>query len=106
MKLTKSKLQQIIKEELNSVLEGEDWYSDEHETMADRKYADQESRPSAAQEWLNTQNMTRVRGNDSEGYMRLVSLLTTDSEKYKKRRTISKMERGEPRHSLVGRTTS
>jgi|14_taG_2_1085336.scaffolds.fasta_scaffold01963_6 hypothetical protein len=81
MKLTKAKLQQIIKEELNSVLEGEDWY----ETMADRKYADQESRPSAAQEWLNTQDMARVQGNDSAGYMRLVSLLTTDSEKYRRK---------------------
>jgi len=40
MKLTKSRLQQIIKEELKIVLEGDDWYDDEHETMADRKFAD------------------------------------------------------------------
>ena len=69
MKLTKSKLQQIIKEELNSIHEGEDWYSDE-----------QGFRPSAAQEWLNTQNMTRVGRNDSVEYIRLVGLLTIPSE--------------------------
>jgi len=40
MKLTKSRLQQIIKEELKIVLEGDNWYSDEYETRADRKYAD------------------------------------------------------------------
>jgi len=41
MKLTKSKLRQIIKEELDFMSEnGDDWYSDEYETRADRKYAD------------------------------------------------------------------
>ena len=70
----------IIKEELNSIHEGEDWYSDKHETRADQKYAEQGFRPSAAQEWLNTQNMTRVGGNDSVEYIRLVGLLTIPSE--------------------------
>ncbi len=41
MKITKLQLKQIIKEELAEVLgEGDDWYDDEHETMADRKFAD------------------------------------------------------------------
>jgi len=62
MKLTKAKLQKIIKEELDAL------------------YADQEPRPSAAQEWLNTQDMARVQRNDSEGYIRLVGLLTIPSE--------------------------
>ena len=39
MKITKSQLKQIIREEL---AEGDEWYSDEHETLADRKYADQQ----------------------------------------------------------------
>ena len=41
MKITKSQLKQIIKEETAAVLsEGDDWYSDDHETMADRKFTD------------------------------------------------------------------
>ena len=41
MKITKSRLKQIIKEELSRTInEVGDWYSDEYETMADRKYAD------------------------------------------------------------------
>ena len=40
MKITKSQLKRIIKEELSAVLdEGDDWFDDEHETMADRKFA-------------------------------------------------------------------
>jgi len=85
MKLTKSKLQQIIKEELNSFLENEAGYNDEQ---------------SAAQEWLNTQDMARVRGNDSEGYMRLVSLLTTDSEKYRRELGFPAVEDGEAREMI------
>ena len=38
MKITKEQLQKLIKEVLN---EGSDWHDEEHETMADRKYADQ-----------------------------------------------------------------
>ena len=38
MKITKEQLKQLIKEALN---EDDDWYDEEHETMADRKYADQ-----------------------------------------------------------------
>ena len=37
MKITKQQLQSIIKEVLS---ESSDWYDEEHETMADRKYAD------------------------------------------------------------------
>jgi hypothetical protein len=41
VKITKSQLKQIIKEEAAAVLsEGHDWYDEEHETMADRKFAD------------------------------------------------------------------
>ena len=41
MKITKSQLKRIIKEELSAVLdEGDDWFDDEHETRADRKFAD------------------------------------------------------------------
>jgi hypothetical protein len=40
MKITKLQLKQIIKEELESIGEDSDWYSEEHETMADRKYDD------------------------------------------------------------------
>jgi len=41
MKLTKSRLTQLINEELDSISESDgDWYSAEHETMADRKFAD------------------------------------------------------------------
>ena len=44
MKITKSRLTRIIKEELSSVLnENDDWYDDEHETMADRKFARDEA---------------------------------------------------------------
>ncbi len=39
MKLTKQRLKEIIKEELSTVRES-DWYDDENETRADRKYAD------------------------------------------------------------------
>ena len=39
MKITKTHLKQIIREEL---AEGDEWYSDEYETLADRKYADQQ----------------------------------------------------------------
>ena len=35
-----SMLKKIIKEEISAILREGDWYSDEHETMADRKYAD------------------------------------------------------------------
>jgi hypothetical protein len=46
MKITKSQLKQIIKEETAAVLsEGEDWYDDNHETMADRKFADRPEDP-------------------------------------------------------------
>tara|TARA_Y100000034_G_C6733029_1_gene324866 strand:- start:164 stop:625 length:462 start_codon:yes stop_codon:yes gene_type:complete len=48
MKLTKSKLQQIIKEELGRVLKESDWYDDKHETRADWKYAD---RPKLEEEY-------------------------------------------------------
>ena len=40
MKITKTRLRQIIKEEISRVREGDDWYSDKHETFADRKFAD------------------------------------------------------------------
>ncbi len=41
MKITKEQLKQIIKEELeNLIAEGSDWYSDEYETLADKKFAD------------------------------------------------------------------
>ena len=42
MKITKTHLKQIIREEL---AEGDEWYSDEYETLADRKYADQQEAP-------------------------------------------------------------
>jgi len=42
MKISKSKLRQIIKEELSAVHES-DWYDDEHETLADKKYADRDA---------------------------------------------------------------
>ena len=42
MKITKAKLKQIIMEELSVVLnEQDDWYSEEHETLADKKFAEQ-----------------------------------------------------------------
>lgn len=41
IKLKKTELQRIIKEELSLRLtEGDDWFSDEYETLADRKFAD------------------------------------------------------------------
>ena len=40
MKITKSQLKQIIKEELT---EAGDWYSEEHETLGDYKFATDES---------------------------------------------------------------
>jgi len=44
MKITKSQLKRIIKEETAAVLgEGDDWFDDEHETMADRKFASDEA---------------------------------------------------------------
>ena len=44
MKITKSQLKRIIKEELSSVLnENDDWYDDEYETLADRKFARDEA---------------------------------------------------------------
>tara|TARA_Y100000310_G_scaffold230794_1_gene233338 strand:+ start:57032 stop:57478 length:447 start_codon:yes stop_codon:yes gene_type:complete len=39
MKITKTRLKEIIREELSNVQES-DWHSDEHETLADKKYAD------------------------------------------------------------------
>jgi hypothetical protein len=42
MKISKTKLRQIIKEELSTVRES-DWYDDENETRADRKYADRDA---------------------------------------------------------------
>ncbi len=41
MKITKQRLKEIIKEELSTVRES-DWYDDENETRADRKYADRD----------------------------------------------------------------
>ena len=46
MKITKSQLKQIIKEELKiAIKENDDWYDDEkgYETVADRKFADQQA---------------------------------------------------------------
>ena len=45
MKISKQELAQVIKEELSALTEGDDWYSDEHETMADRKFAEQPGGP-------------------------------------------------------------
>jgi ATP-dependent RNA circularization protein (DNA/RNA ligase family) len=42
MKITKQRLKEIIREELSTVSES-DWYDDENETRADRKYADSQS---------------------------------------------------------------
>ena len=42
MKITKQRLRQIIKEEISTVRES-DWYDDENETRADRKYADSQA---------------------------------------------------------------
>ncbi len=44
MKITKSQLKRIIKEETAAVLiENDDWYDDEYETLADRKFARDEA---------------------------------------------------------------
>ena len=43
MKISKQELAQVIKEELNALTEGDDWYSDEHETLADKKFADSQA---------------------------------------------------------------
>ena len=40
MKITKRQLRRIIKEEVAQLRETDGWYSEEYETMADRKYAD------------------------------------------------------------------
>jgi len=45
MKITKTKLQEIIRDAIKE--ENGGWYSEEHETVADRKYAD---RPSEEEE--------------------------------------------------------
>jgi len=42
MKITKQRLKEIIKEEISTVRES-DWYDDENETRADRKYADSQA---------------------------------------------------------------
>ena len=42
MKISKTRLKEIIKEELSTVRES-DWYDDENETRADRKYADSQA---------------------------------------------------------------
>jgi hypothetical protein len=42
MKITKQRLKEVIKEELSTVRES-DWYDDENETLADRKYADSQA---------------------------------------------------------------
>jgi hypothetical protein len=41
MKITKQRLKEIIKEEISTVRES-DWYDDENETRADRKYSDRD----------------------------------------------------------------
>jgi hypothetical protein len=46
MRITKESLKQIIKEELKNLIdEGSDWYSDEYETLADKKFADSQRDP-------------------------------------------------------------
>ena len=46
MKITKTRLKEIIKEELGKLKEDDSsWYSDEHETVADRKWADNPDNP-------------------------------------------------------------
>ena len=40
MKITKAKLKQIIKEELSTLSEHGDWFDEENETMADKKFRD------------------------------------------------------------------
>jgi hypothetical protein len=42
MKISKKRLKEIIREELSTVRES-DWYDDENETRADRKYADSQA---------------------------------------------------------------
>jgi len=40
MKITKTQLKQIIQEELSALSEHGDWFDEENETMADKKFAD------------------------------------------------------------------
>jgi hypothetical protein len=62
MKITKSQLKRIIKEETAAVLsEGDDWYDDEHETMADRKFARDE-----AGEWPGVEDPDDDSDDDEE----------------------------------------
>ena len=62
MKITKSQLKRIIKEETAAVLsEGDDWYDDEYETLADRKFARDE-----AGEWPGVEDPDDDSDDDEE----------------------------------------
>ena len=56
MKITKSRLKQLIKEEISYLNEGDDWHSEEYETMADRKYADRPQEEPASVAGQDTPN--------------------------------------------------
>ena len=61
MKITKSKLRQIIQEELKQVLsEQSDWHDDENETLADRKFAERDHAPPEMQ-GLSVSLKTQIR---------------------------------------------
>ena len=95
MKITKGKLQQIIREELTRVLsEQSDWHDDEHETLADRKYADR-SAPEQSQE------MYVVIGNAGQG-RQSVWPKSDEPEAYSKEEADAIVkDRGSSRYSTV-----
>jgi len=57
MKITKSQLRKIIKEELTRALsEQDDWHSDKHETLADLKHADRSANMQSQEQFAGIDN--------------------------------------------------
>ena len=81
MKITKAKLKQIIKEELSVVLkEQDDWYSEEHETLADKKFAERGTTLSSAEFGTEEENRALDRRQQKEYAMALSTVLGISTE--------------------------
>ena len=80
MKITKTQLKQIIQEELSSINEGDDWYSEEHETLADKKFTERGATLSSAEFGTEEENRTLDRRQQKEYAMALSIVLGISPE--------------------------
>lgn len=67
MKITKSRLSEIISQEIQALKESSDWFSDEYETLADRKFADSQDEFASAAGLEQDIEMRHQRGDFEKG---------------------------------------